>query len=34
MPIWLELLLDVLGFVGFLVIATRSPRSKGNPVRR
>jgi len=36
MPIWLEILLDLLGFVGFVVIATyrRSPRAKNEPVHR
>jgi hypothetical protein len=36
MPVWLEILIDVLGFAGFLVIANyrRSPRSKNKPVHR
>jgi hypothetical protein len=33
MPVWLEVLLDVLGFVGFIAIATyrRSPRGSDKP---
>jgi hypothetical protein len=36
MPVWLEVLLDVLGFVGFIVIATyrRSPRNKDKAAHR
>jgi hypothetical protein len=35
-PAWLEILLDVLGFAGFIAIATwrRSPRKDDKPAGR
>jgi hypothetical protein len=36
MPAWLEILLDVGGFAGFIAIASwrRSPRKNGKPAQR
>jgi hypothetical protein len=36
MPAWLEVLLDVLGFAGFIAIASwrRRPRKGGRPAPR
>jgi hypothetical protein len=36
MPAWLEIVLDVAGFAGFIAIATwrRSPRKNGKPTPR
>jgi hypothetical protein len=36
MPAWLEIVLDVAGFAGFIAIASwrRSPRKNGKPAQR